>query len=666
MLARYSYLRPLRAIARVLPLIALLGCLYVLQDRLTQFEMEDVGAALRQLSVWQWAGAVALTGLSFCAVGQYDAVIHRVLGTGVSPARARAAGMRAIALSQTVGFSSLSGGLVRLHGLPELDLWTISRLSLLVSLSFLGAWAVLAGGVVLVLHGGLSGVIVFFLAVIGWRVVRFRPVDGLPGLSPRIGLNLLVWTAIDTSCAAMVLWVLLPPEVCPAFPTLFAAYLLALGAGLLSQSPAGLGAFELTLLMLLPQVDQEPLLAAVLAYRVIYFLCPALIALAFLVRPAVIPAGPELQTAQGAAKLRALARAPQADWTLAHQGAEIVLNRDQSAGWLLRRAGGCLVALGRPLGRPDLTDLRAVAKTRGLAVALYKADARTAALARAAGWTVCRISQDAVIVPDRWSLDQPACRQTRRKLRGLQAAGLRIVVDPTVLPLADMARVAQDWAARHGGEKGFSMGQFDPALLAQQRVVLGYIKDRLVGFASFHTGRQDWALDLMRHSADAPCGLMHGLVHAGIMAATDAGIRSISLAAVPQLPGVLARLSNRWPGAAGLRQFKRSFGPAWQPLYLCAPGRYGLVRAGAAIVCAVHVGLVWQMARSISPRSKATQDDHENFRFETGPQACDAQGMISCPAGTVVLAERHQMTGRPDDPRRNFVCPPDQRPFPPA
>ena len=652
-----KWLKPARHLTKLVPVLGLAGCLYLLNAHLAELELSDLGQALGQLTGWQWLCATALTGISFVAVGQYDAVIHRVLGTGVAPGRARMAGVRAIALSQTVGFSSLSGGLVRLRCLPELDLWTVSRLSLLVSLSFLAAWAVLAGLVMLWGHGGPTVLIIVCLGLIVWLVARFRPTAALPGLTPWVGLSLLGWTALDTCAAALVLGVLLPPGLMPGFHMLFAAFLLSLGAGLLSQSPAGLGAFELSLLLLLPQIDQTPLLAAVLAYRVIYFLMPALIALGFLIKPAAIPAPCALQTATEAVRLRALARAPQADWTLAYQGAEIVLNRDKATGWMLRSTRRCLVALGRPLGQADESELRQLAARRGLSPVLYKADARTAARARAAGWRTVKIAQDAVIGLQGWTLQQPACRQLRRKLRGLDTAGVRIVAQPPVLPVAEMAQVAQDWAARNGGEKGFSMGQFDPALLARQQVILAYRGDMLIGFASFHSNRNGWSLDLMRSHNDAPCGTMHGLIHAAIVRAKATGMAQISLAAVPAWPGILAQLCARSPGLTGLAQFKGSFGPAWTPLYLCSPSRSGLIRGAIAVTFAIHSGpirhrLGWRQGQYTPP----PHHDHEHFRFETAPQACHAQGMISRAAAIAHPADRPQLTGPPDD----------QRPFPPA
>lgn len=81
-----------------------------------------------------------------------------------------------------------------------------------------------------------------------------------------------------------------------------------------------------------------------------------------------LPLGP----VTGAALDRVLERAPQAEWLLAHQGAEVLLSGDRAAGWLTRRAGPHLVALGAPMGPPAPVALAATARWRLLSPLLYK------------------------------------------------------------------------------------------------------------------------------------------------------------------------------------------------------------------------------------------------------------------------------------------------------
>lgn len=197
-----------------------------------------------------------------------------------------------------------------------------------------------------------------------------------------------------------------------------------------------------------------------------------------------------------------------------------------------------------------------------------------------------RIGAVAEVDPLDWSPEGPGLRQLRRKLRRAEAAGLR-VEEAARLPLAEMAALSDRWARAHGGERGFSMGVFDPEYLAAQRVLLAYSGSRLVAFASFHAGRESWALDLMRHEADAPSGTMQALVASGITAAGAAGIRKLSLAASPALPA-WPRVDRRLP--RGLAQFKSAFGPRWRPIYLCTPKLSQLPLSLAAIAFEIRWG----------------------------------------------------------------------------
>jgi phosphatidylglycerol lysyltransferase len=341
------------------------------------------------------------------------------------------------------------------------------------------------------------------------------------------------------------------------------------------------------------------------------------------------PAAPLIE-ASGALRDRALARAPQAEWGLAYQGARVLLDGSGSSGWLARRAGRRLVALGLPLGAPDLAALGRTAAASGLSPLLYKCDAATACLARRAGWSVLRLGDEAVLDFESWSLDRPACRQLRRKLRAT-AGALRMEL-ATRLPLAAMEEVARDWARRSGRERGFSMGRLDPALLRHQRVLLAWQGEALVAFASFHAGAEEWTLDLMRHREGAPNGTMHRLVVEAAALARAEGTRRLSLAAIPTPP----RLSfGRAARPCGLQQFKLSFGPRLLPRYAAAPGGPSLLAGLAQVAWAVHrpAGL----GDAVPGRAAAGRFRRgvrrvlapRNFGFEPGPVPCDAPRAVA-------------------------------------
>lgn len=256
----------------------------LLWARLRGMEMAAVVAALARVTPLRWAGAVAATGISFWAVGRYDDAVHRHLATGVPAAQARRAGVCGIALSQLLGMGVVTGTLVRWRMLPSLSLLQAGRLTLAVSLLFLAGWALVTAGAVLALGGPFQPVAVLVLAL--WAaamLLALRPPRRLRALPNVLTLGRVAGlAAVDCLAAGLGFWCLWPGA--PDLAALLPGFLMALGAGLMSGTPGGLGAFELTLMAQLPDMAEAPLLAAVLAWRVVYFLVPATLALMALLR----------------------------------------------------------------------------------------------------------------------------------------------------------------------------------------------------------------------------------------------------------------------------------------------------------------------------------------------------------------------------------------------
>jgi phosphatidylglycerol lysyltransferase len=59
-------------------------------------------------------------------------------------------------------------------------------------------------------------------------------------------------------------------------------YVIATWAGLISHVPGGVGVFEAVMILLLPNAPQEQLIAALLAYRAIYYILPLIVAVTLL------------------------------------------------------------------------------------------------------------------------------------------------------------------------------------------------------------------------------------------------------------------------------------------------------------------------------------------------------------------------------------------------
>ena len=569
-----------------------------------------VMAEIARIAAHQWLLALMATAVSFWAVGRYDEVLHRQFGTNVATAVARRAGIAAIAISQTVGMGLLTGALVRWRMVPQLTLWQSVRLSMAVALSFLAGWSVVASFVLVLMPLPVSGlwaaaVAVLLLAAAALMVCISRTARlRWPALPPVLRLvRILCLAAIDTGSAALVFLVLVPDTLSVPMVHLVPAYLLALGVGLASGTPGGVGPFEAVLVAMVPLSSPEPLLATILAYRICYYFVPSVVAGVVLFlgpRPSPVRAQPLVRAAPSeVGPMLALARA---DAQLAHQGSFRLWTEPSGlGGWLVAETALSIVVLGDPLSpyppatrrqwAECLSGPKRLARQQDRSVAFYKCSARMATVLRRRGYSVIRIGDEAHLAPGTFSPNTPDHANLRRKIRKAERAGVRCS-DASSDPwdVRELATVSDDWVKSHGTERGFSMGRFHPDHLPGQKLFLARCDGKLVAFISFHASGFGWSLDLMRHGDDAPDGTMQALMAAAIAVAAGQGVTDLSLAAVPaSRPGRLYRAIDRATGAAGLRQFKALVAPDWQPLYLAAPGPVALTIAA--------IGISWAIAR---------------------------------------------------------------------
>lgn len=594
-----SFLQTAGRFVRLLaPLCILAGCAYALSLRVTPEAIAKLPEHVAAIAPWQWAVAMVLTTISFYAVGSYDILAHRYLGTNLPDRAARITGSVGIAVGQTLGFGMFTGALARWRMMPALGMTGALKLSAFVSVSFVLAWLVVFSAVALLLPtnrwltwlGALGcGATTMLLGVFfRWPSIHLgRMTLHLPSL--RLCCGILGWALIDTVAAAGVLYVMLPFDTIP-FANFFPIFLMAMGAALISNTPGGLGPFELVLLSALGYVPVETIITAILAYRIAYYALPAIAAALALLRPfdaTRLPKGRPIS---------AWPEAPRSEVGVVRQNGGAVLDfaRARLALW---STGQTLTLLADPVrGTPRraLATLQHTAGTRGKLPLAYKISAPLALAARRAGWQVIHVADDATISLDSYTLDTPARRTLRRKLRAAKKADIRLMSD---VPLhhEQMARVDAHWQATHGRARGGTMGRYCPEYLVDQWVGTAWHGDRCIAFVTAHVTAREWCLDLMRHEDDVPDGTMHALVHKAIEAARSAGATQFCLAATPACPNP-ASAFWRWAavqmvtraGGPGLRQFKSNFGPVWQPRYIAAPSILSLVIGIADLIRAIH------------------------------------------------------------------------------
>jgi uncharacterized membrane protein YbhN (UPF0104 family) len=99
----------------------------------------------------------------------------------------------------------------------------------------------------------------------------------LPGL--RMSIAQVTVAAVDFAVAAACLYVLLPDDLPLNFVQFLAVYMLAWVAVVFTHVPGGLGVFDLVIVTLTHESRKDAVIVALAAFRVMYYLIPAFIAM---------------------------------------------------------------------------------------------------------------------------------------------------------------------------------------------------------------------------------------------------------------------------------------------------------------------------------------------------------------------------------------------------
>jgi phosphatidylglycerol lysyltransferase len=283
-LARRTMLSAL--VAATLAALALVA----LRALLREVNIAEIANAFSALEPWQIGAALALTALSYATLTFYDVMALRMVGRRLPWRTAAFAAFTSYALSHNLGLSLLTGGSARLriYGKAGLATADVARVIAIAGTTFWGGLIGVAAFAVLIdprslpfpfdpwraraVAAGLLTLIAVLIFAGGGRMLRLSgwsvplPTPAQAAVQAGIGF-------IDLLAASAALFVLVPNASLHAYAPFALAYVLACAAGLVSHVPGGLGVFEAVLAATLPGAKAE-LLAALIAYRIIYYLVP--------------------------------------------------------------------------------------------------------------------------------------------------------------------------------------------------------------------------------------------------------------------------------------------------------------------------------------------------------------------------------------------------------
>ena len=296
-----------RRIARIAGLVASIVIfalsLFVLARTLTKINFAEVRGAIAATTAEQIVGACLLTCISYLALTGYDAVALRQLKAKVRYRTTALASFTSYAISFTLGFPLITGGTVRywLYSRAGLRAGAVASLTIIAGVTFWLGMALLVGvglifraeaisgldylspAVNMALGSGVLGLLAAYLIWVS-AAPRRRKIQGFRLELPGFGLTsrqVLLGLA-DLGAASGTLFVLLPPHHGLDYFTFASVYSFATILGIASNAPGGIGVFEATMLKIVSRPTDEALLASLLLFRVIYYMAPFVLALAFL------------------------------------------------------------------------------------------------------------------------------------------------------------------------------------------------------------------------------------------------------------------------------------------------------------------------------------------------------------------------------------------------
>lgn len=265
-----------------------------------QVHLDEIRAAIGETSIDTIWLSTGFTIVSFAAMAAYDVMaVHRVAPEKVPVQLAAFAGLVGYGISNAIGFHVLLGGPIRyrIYQTAGLDAADVGRIVGISFLTFTAGVLTIIGVTLLLDPTGIPllrvlsvsddrivgllilltiAVALLWLArsnhevtLIGWR---------FPLPTARSAVAQIIIGAIDIGTAAAALYVLLPSDVAPSFAAFLILFVVAIIAGVISHAPGGLGVLEATILLGLGAGTRPDVVAALVVFRLIYYLLPLILA----------------------------------------------------------------------------------------------------------------------------------------------------------------------------------------------------------------------------------------------------------------------------------------------------------------------------------------------------------------------------------------------------
>jgi phosphatidylglycerol lysyltransferase len=282
-----------------------------------------------------------------------------------------------------------------------------------------------------------------------------------------------------------------------------------------------------------------------------------------------------------------------------------LFNQDRTACIMFQSSGNSWVAMGDPIGAPELGEAVAwefLEACDGMAVSpvFYQVTPDRLPLYIDLGLTLSKLGEEARVPLDTFSLEGPARADLRHAhRRALREGAVFELVARERVPsiLADLRTVSNAWLAeKNTAEKRFSLGFFNERYVANFDIGVVRRNGAIVSFANlWRGGATELSVDLMRYNEAAPKGVIDFMLIECMLWGRAQGFKWFNLGMAPlsgleehalapawhKLGRMVQRYGETFYNFEGLRKYKEKFNPVWRPRYLAAPD--GFAMAGALL-----------------------------------------------------------------------------------
>ncbi|EUK19018.1 hypothetical protein COMX_04690 [Commensalibacter papalotli (ex Servin-Garciduenas et al. 2014)] len=288
--------------SKLFGIILFAAAIYVVQNEFKHLSLKEIKASLREIPNVALYAAGACTFLSFLILSFYDKLAVIQVGHRLSFLKTAFASFCSYVLSHNIGFSAVSGAIVRfrLYGSWGLQAIEIVQVIAFCSVTyFLGA-AVLIGGLFIfkasdlpVIGHELPGYIFVILGslcwlfVAGYVIISFYCHElkfwkyrfSFP--RPVMAIAQIIIATAEVIATAAIPYCIIPDHShligyqSIDFATFLGVYIAAYSAGLIASVPGGAGVFEGSMLLALkPYMPASDIICVIFIFRLFYYLVP--------------------------------------------------------------------------------------------------------------------------------------------------------------------------------------------------------------------------------------------------------------------------------------------------------------------------------------------------------------------------------------------------------